>query len=340
MAGLRLEGRGRSLGRCSSPSSSLDVSGLYLCLTPPPRRFPPDIPLSWDCIGRGADREWSGKVEAGRSFRWCPAPPNFFVWGSAPRPFSFSLREGFVLPVPRWLAAGLCAPAHRACRLLRPRPEGAIRAGAPRRSQGAAPPSPQHGSRVRCPRAPERSATRGTGAWEAPLPNRAHFFRGGERESARRVGRPSLRRPRGPQRADPGRGVGDAAFCGHRGAPPRDALLGRGRRSLGAPRAGASQRRAVAHPPGKTKASRSGTHKMAAAPGPRGRRKPPRSGKQNITRAPAALAKKGATVGRPSAAPRGSPFRRGCASRARAARRHRPWRPAPWPSPHRTGRAG
>ena len=249
MAGLRLEGRGRSLGRCSSPSSSLDVSGLYLCLTPPLWRFPPDIPLSWDCIGRGADREWSGKVEAGRSFRWCPAPPNFFVWGSAPRPFSFSLREGFVLPVPRWLAAGLCAPAHRACRLLRPRPEGAIRAGAPRRSQGAAPPSPQHGSRVRCPRAPERSATRGTGAWEAPLPNRAHFFRGGERESARRVGRPSLRRPRGPQRADPGWGIGDAVVCGHRGAPSRDALLGRGRRSLGAPRVPPAAGRASAERP-------------------------------------------------------------------------------------------
>ncbi len=78
----------------------------------------------------------------------------------------------------------------------------------------------------------------------------------GER-SARRVGRPSLRRPRGPQRAEPGWGVGDEAFCGHRGAPPRDALLGRGLRSLGAPRAGASQRREAAHPPGKKNASRS-----------------------------------------------------------------------------------
>jgi len=72
---------------------------------------------------------------------------------------------------------------------------------------------------------------------------------------ARRVGRPSLRRPRGPQRADPGWGVGDAASCGHRGAPPRSALLGRGRRSLGAPRAGVSKRRAAAHPRGKKEAS-------------------------------------------------------------------------------------
>ena len=60
-----------------------------------------------------------------------------------------------------------------------------------------------------------------------------------------------LRRPRGPQRAEPGWGIGDAVLCGHRGAPPRDALLGRGLRSLGATRAGASKRREAAHPPGK-----------------------------------------------------------------------------------------
>jgi len=36
------------------------------------------------------------------------------------------------LPVPRWLAAGLCAPAHRACGLLRPRPRSAPRRRDPR----------------------------------------------------------------------------------------------------------------------------------------------------------------------------------------------------------------
>jgi hypothetical protein len=57
----------------------------------------------------------------------------------------------------------LCAPAHCARTLLHPRPEGAIRVGAPRRSRDAAPPSPQRGSRVRYPRASEGFATRGTG---------------------------------------------------------------------------------------------------------------------------------------------------------------------------------
>ena len=45
-----------------------------------------------------------------------------------------------------------------------------------------------------------------------------------------------------------GWGIGDAVSCGHRGAPARDALPGRSRRSLGALRAGASQRQEAAHP--------------------------------------------------------------------------------------------
>ena len=57
----------------------------------------------------------------------------------------------------------------------------------------------------------------------------------------------------GCQACGPGWGVGDASSCGHRGAPPRDALPGRGRRSLGARRAGASKRRVPPHPPGKRK---------------------------------------------------------------------------------------
>jgi hypothetical protein len=66
-----------------------------------------------------------------------------------------------------------------------------------------------------------------------------------------------LSRDRGDPARGPGRGFGDAASCGHRGAPARNALLGRGRGSLGAQRAGASKRRGAAHPLGKTKPSRS-----------------------------------------------------------------------------------
>jgi len=61
-------------------------------------------------------------------------------------------------------------------------------------------------------------------------------------------------RDRGDPVRGPGRGFGDAVSCGHRGAPAWDALLGRGRGSLGAQRAGASKRRGDAHVPGKTRA--------------------------------------------------------------------------------------
>jgi hypothetical protein len=67
-----------------------------------------------------------------------------------------------------WLGAALRLPSRGGRTLLRPRPESAIRVGAPRHSHGPAPPSPQRGSRVRCPRAPERFATHGTGGLNAP----------------------------------------------------------------------------------------------------------------------------------------------------------------------------
>jgi hypothetical protein len=94
--------------------------------------------------------------------------------------------------------------------------------------------------------------------------------------SARRVRRPSLRRPRGPQRTEPGWGVGDAVVCGHRGAPPRAALLGRGRRSLGAMRSRLrreSKRREAAYPLGNRK-PHAVKQKKATAHGPRGKGKP------------------------------------------------------------------
>jgi hypothetical protein len=67
-----------------------------------------------------------------------------------------------------WLGAALRLPSRCGRTLLRLRPESAIRVVAPRRSHEAAPPSPQRGSRVRRPRAPERLATRGTGGFEPP----------------------------------------------------------------------------------------------------------------------------------------------------------------------------
>jgi hypothetical protein len=135
--------------------------------------------------------------------------------------------------------------------LHRPRPEGATRIGAPRRSHKAAPPSPRRGSRVRCPRASERSATRGTGGLKAPLPHAMAQCLGGGYSTRQAGASGHVSRDRGDPTREPGRGVGDAVLCGHRGAPARDALLGRGRGSLGAWRAGASKRRVAAHPHGK-----------------------------------------------------------------------------------------
>ena len=63
--------------------------------------------------------------------------------------------------------------------------------------------------------------------------------------------RPFLRRLRGPG-ARIGAGVSvTRSFADTEGSPAPNALSGRCRRSLGASRAGASKRRAAAHPPGK-----------------------------------------------------------------------------------------
>jgi len=128
--------------------------------------------------------------------------------------------------------------------------------------------------------------------------------------SSRRVGvsnRPAgasghASRGRGDPARGPGRGVGAAVCCGHRGAPARDALPGRGRGSLGAPRAGASKRRGAAHPLGKTEPSRSEETNYGRAPAWQerasssdkarcrrthpGRRMTPRSGNQNRSASP------------------------------------------------------
>jgi hypothetical protein len=89
---------------------------------------------------------------------------------TAGAPCSFTACTAFVLPVPRWPGAALRLPSRCGRTLLRPRPESAIRIGAPRRSHTTAPPSPRHGSCVRDPRAPEELATRGTGGLNTLLP--------------------------------------------------------------------------------------------------------------------------------------------------------------------------
>ena len=86
------------------------------------------------------------------------------------------------------------------------------------------------------------------------------FWEGGI-QSARRVPAAICPEAAGTQRADRG-GVSVIPRSGrHRGAPARDALLGRGRGSLGAQRAGASKRREAAHLPGKKKPLRSDREK-------------------------------------------------------------------------------
>jgi len=94
-------------------------------------------------------------------------------------------------------------------------------------------------------------------------------------------GRPSLRKLRAPG-ARIGAGVSvTRSHADTEGSPAPNALPGRSRRSLGAPRVprrwrgGTSQRREAAHPPGKTKASRS--EERRPAPGPRGKKKASRS---------------------------------------------------------------
>ena len=109
------------------------------------------------------------------------------------------------------------------------------------------------------------AATRGTGGLKVPS-QRPLFSRGG-RNPPGGCQRPSLRRPRGPRRADPGRGVGDVVLLRTPRAPPRAALLGRGRRSLGAPRAGANNRREAARPRGNIEKTR----KKGCGAEPRGR---------------------------------------------------------------------
>ncbi len=79
-----------------------------------------------------------------------------------------SLREASCLPVPRVAGCGPGRPRARARMLLGPRPDRAIRAGAPRGPHEAAAATPQRGSPVRDPRAQEPMATRGTGAMDDP----------------------------------------------------------------------------------------------------------------------------------------------------------------------------
>ena len=174
-----------------------------------------------------------------------------------------------------WLRAALCAPAH--C-------DRPICCGGPRRSarptsalDPRTPRSPGRRPRLASLRPRSRCGGMPTGSGEighprhrrigSPPPVNEALAGGGY--SIRQAGVPPgghVSGDRGDPARGPGRGVGDPAKRGHRGAPARDALLGRGRRSLGAQRAGASKRRGAAHPPGKTKPPRSGEKKPPPSP--------------------------------------------------------------------------
>jgi hypothetical protein len=116
---------------------------------------------------------------------------------------------------------------------------GTSRGRAPRCSYETTPATPHRKTPARCPHPQARWLLWPAGRFHTPtlrletlrlakwrvLRARPSWFPGvllallgGWSRSAWRVGRPCLRRPRGPQRADPGWGVGDAVVCGHRGA--------------------------------------------------------------------------------------------------------------------------
>ena len=130
-------------------------------------------------------------MEAGRSFRWCPAPPNFLPGAPprfpsldftawlyfAPRTcfFLFHCVKAFLLPGGWGAARRWLAPARGAPRLLRPRPSSAARGGA-RLSWRGVPrplrPAKRTLSTPRAPREPRRSsASRGPHETAAPTPH-------------------------------------------------------------------------------------------------------------------------------------------------------------------------
>jgi hypothetical protein len=160
------------------------------------------------------------------------------------------------LPVPRVAGCGPGRPRARARMLLRPRPDGRSAPGplaVPRlRCAPAWPATPHRGSPVRNPRSEEPMATRGTGGSTTPPPPRRRScckprvlpMRGANSRISAWRGGGGQNRPAGPGRwrrsvrVPNGRpAVGcrcsrpSAASGGRqRGAPPRDALLGRTRR--------------------------------------------------------------------------------------------------------------
>jgi hypothetical protein len=147
------------------------------------------------------------------------------------------------VPVLRCPPAGLVAPAPRACRLLRPRPESAIRAGVPRRSQETASLTPHPGSArwgPRCLRRNRRSHPPGgisppTQRNCSYLPSRTLVDGRVVVEIAPRAARAMAPERAGPERASRG-GVSLAWLHTnsdgfHRGT----SLLGRTRRRVGGP---------------------------------------------------------------------------------------------------------
>jgi hypothetical protein len=111
-----------------------------------------------------------------------------------------------------------------------------------------------------------RIASRGTGGLKAPLPHCRAQWLGGVINPPGGCQRPCLRRLRVTERASRG-GVSLAWLHTNSEGPHRGtSLLGRSRRSLGAPRAGASKRRVATHPPGNKKPHAVKTKGLAAHP--------------------------------------------------------------------------
>src|SRR5664280_3365814 len=153
------------------------------------------------------------------------------AWASPGTPAATAWRLS-CLPVPRVAGCGPGRPRARARMLLCPRPDRAIRAGAPRcslrfaqghRHPGAARPSGTRGRR-------STMATRGTGGLDDTPAHMSEVLLKAERPDEVPHERQDFRLAGGrvaktAQRAE-------ADFAGACGAPPRDALLGRTRRRV------------------------------------------------------------------------------------------------------------
>jgi len=137
------------------------------------------------------------------------------------------------------------------------RPESTARREAPRRRREAAAPFPHDGQRVGSPHAPAPWLFSPAGRISPPPPLATGIAgsRVGGKDPPGGWGRPSLRRLRAPC-ARIGVGVSvTRSFVDTEGSPAPNALPGRSRRSLGAPRVGGEQAPSGRPPAGQNRTS-------------------------------------------------------------------------------------